>query len=81
MVDTIEHMHHKPPRTIYEIQMAKNYKLYGLGSLHHPLKELTNLMLPLQTSLPNIQKQIHNQHDSPQWETNSSKIASRTKHF
>jgi hypothetical protein len=81
MVDAIRNLCHKPSRKIYGIQMAwKKYKLYGSRSQNIPLKELTNLTLLPRTSLPNIQKQIQNQDESPQGKTNSSGIALRTKH-
>jgi hypothetical protein len=49
---------------------GKNYKTYGLESLHHPQKELKS-----------IKKRIHNQDASPQWKKNSSKIALKTKYL
>jgi hypothetical protein len=43
------HLCHKPPRTIYGIQMAREeLQIIWVKSLHHPLKELTNLTLLLQ---------------------------------
>jgi hypothetical protein len=70
MVDTIGNLCHKPPRTIYGVQMAREeLQVIWFRSQNIPLKELTNLTLPLRTSLPNIQKQIQNQDESPQGKT------------
>ena len=57
----------------------KKYKLYGSQSQNHLLNKVTNLALPLQTSLTNIQKQIKNKYDSLQWKMKPSMISLRTK--
>jgi hypothetical protein len=58
---------------------GKNYKLYGSRSQNLPLKELTNLTLPMNKS-PKYSQTNPNQDESPQGKMNSSGIALRTKH-
>ena len=57
----------------------KKYKLYGSQSQNHLLNKVTNLALPLQTSLTNIQKHRKNQYDSLQWKMKESIIFVKTK--
>ena len=57
----------------------KKYKLYVSQRQNHFLNKFTNLTLPLQTSLTNIQKQIKNQYDSLQWKMKESIIFVKTK--
>jgi hypothetical protein len=59
MVDAIGHLCHKPPRTIYGTQMAREeLQVIWFGKPTSPDKRTPNFTLPLPTSLPNIQKQI-----------------------